>query len=606
MQGRAGQAGPRHFDHCLAAIAAATKERNGWPLEAHHQQHQENCHEISHPHCRRSARSGSSEIAGALSRNPGYLGHRQAILRASPQPPPGLNHTPVYGIASKLLPSTPPSGPTKQIAFSGVVYILLFLYNLYPYRDNDWGWHYKNGEYLLQHGRVLIADIYTWSMSGYRWVNHEWLYDPLLYLLFRAGGFFALSLAGAVVAVVIFWLTVAPSGLSYWPLAILAFFYHHLTFGVYWQGLRPQMIGILFIVLLLNLLTRWSRGRPEDRTRPLARILYDYCLFPFFFVLWANLHGTFAIGIVIFTIFVALQYIPYTRQVGTTRQLHTLSISYACSVGATLINPFGYHVYLEALRHAHHPLLKYILEWVPVQFPSDFYVLFLSYTLIVTALFLFRRKRQDIFALLVFVMFFYLALGARRYMAVYVAGTLPYAALALASVRIHIERTRLASSCFVLMSVVCAVVLVFQKLPEARIYKLLAYNFEDYCDLGPRCSEGMTGYLKEHPPVGKGFNYYDWGGYLIGREVPAKLFIDGRMHLWSSPEGYQPFWDYRRMYYEGDISLFNQYAFDWFLIGADSYLLQKLVRSRASEIGTWTVKYEDSRAVYAVRDKQNR
>ncbi|MGH7411215.1 MAG: hypothetical protein ACREJ6_09215 [Candidatus Methylomirabilis sp.] len=451
-----------------------------------------------------------------------------------------------------------------------------------------------------------MGDIYTWSMSGYLWVNHEWLYDPLVYLLFQAGGFFALSLAGAVVAVVIFWLAVFPSRLSYWTLAILAFFYYHLTSGVYWQGLRPQMIGILFIVLLLDLLHRWRPRTLEDRTHPITRTLHDYCLFPCFFLLWANLHGTFAIGVLVFTIFVALQYIPYTRQEGTTRQIHILSVSYVCSILATFLNPFGYGVYLEALRHAHHPLLKYILEWVPVQFPSGFYFLFLSYTLIVTALFLVRRNPQDVSFLLVFLIFFYLALGARRYMAVYVAGTLPYAALALRSVPIHIERSRLASFCFVLICLACTVVVLFQKLPEDRTYKLASYNFEDYCDLGPKCSEGLTRYLKEQPPVGKGLNYYDWGGYLIGREVPAKLFIDGRMHLWSLPNGYQPFWDYRRMYYDGDIALFNQYAFDWFLLGADSNLLQKLIRARARDIGTWTVKYEDSRAVYAVRDEKNR
>ena len=118
----------------------------------------------------------------------------------------------------------------------------------------------------------------------------------------------------------------------------------------------------------------------------MARFLHDYCLLPSLFWLWANLHGTFAIGVLVFTIFVALQYVPYTRQVGPAPQLRRLSISYVCSVLATFLNPFGYGVYLEALRHAHHPLLQYVLEWIPVQFPSGFYLLFLSYTLIVAAL----------------------------------------------------------------------------------------------------------------------------------------------------------------------------------------------------------------------------
>jgi hypothetical protein len=68
------------------------------------------------------------------------------------------------------------------------VYAALLIYLIYPYADYDWGWHYRYGEYLFTHGQLLRHDIYSWTMPGYEWVNHSWLYDPFLYILYNQTG----------------------------------------------------------------------------------------------------------------------------------------------------------------------------------------------------------------------------------------------------------------------------------------------------------------------------------------------------------------------------------------------------------------------------------
>src|SRR5262249_7385942 len=96
--------------------------------------------------------------------------------------------------------------------------------------------------------------------------------------------------------------------------------------------------------------------------------------------------------------------------------------------------------------------------------------------------------------------------------------------------------------------------------------RFVEYSMAGYCAYGPRCSEGLTRYLLDHPPRGRGFNVYDWGGYLIGRGIDAKLFIDGRMELWER-DGYRPIVDYARMYGAGDdLQMFRDYRFDWAIV----------------------------------------
>ena len=42
-----------------------------------------------------------------------------------------------------------------------------------------------------------------------------------------------------------------------------------------------------------------------------------------------------------------------------------------------------------------------------------------------------------------------------------------------------------------------------------------------YSTWGNYCSPDLVRFLIKHPPEGRGFNFYDWGGYLIGSGVPT-------------------------------------------------------------------------------------
>src|SRR5579862_5344119 len=43
--------------------------------------------------------------------------------------------------------------------------------------DGDTGWHLRTGEWILAHGRVPQADIFSYTHAGQPWYAWEWLWD---------------------------------------------------------------------------------------------------------------------------------------------------------------------------------------------------------------------------------------------------------------------------------------------------------------------------------------------------------------------------------------------------------------------------------------------
>lgn len=481
-----------------------------------------------------------------------------------------------------------------NFTFSALVYILLFIFLLYPYRDYDWGWHYRLGEYFIKNGRMMLSDPYSWTMEGYVWSNHEWLYQPFHYVFFNTFSFLGMSIAGAVLSLLWFYLGIKRYDLSYWQKAILAFVFANLIGGVVWQGLRVQMVGTTFLAVLIYLI-------PNIRTGHKKTLM----LLPFMFLLWANIHGYFIMGMCLFGIVLLSQVIIEFKNHGMQKDGRVfipkplcfgIASFFAC-FAATLANPFTYHIYLEGLRHLSNPLLKYILEWVPFSWDSSFALLILLYSIFIAGFFIKRRKISDLPYIFIFLFMMYYAIVARRYVATYAVVTLPIAAMFFKRVPFHFEKYKTTVFLFLICCLIGFEIGIFRRIPN---YHLLHYTFHDYCKFGSNCSEGLVAYLKKNPPKGKGLNFYDWGGYFIGRGVPAKLFIDGRMHLWTDPKtGFQPFLAYQRMYYEKDYELFNKYDFDWLIISTKSPLFEKI--ASVKDLGMWTVKFADSETAYLVR-----
>ncbi len=131
-----------------------------------------------------------------------------------------------------------------------------------------------------------------------------------------------------------------------------------------WQHLnimRPQMAGILCFILLLTLLT--SRHR---RT-------WHWAAVPALFVAWANLHGSFLVGLVLLAGMAFGRMLDLAVRCGEVRAIrrdslvrrHVLMLELAAV--AVLCNPYGVRLYAEVFNVASNPNVAELTEWGPLQ-----------------------------------------------------------------------------------------------------------------------------------------------------------------------------------------------------------------------------------------------
>jgi len=69
---------------------------------------------------------------------------------------------------------------------------------------DDLFWHLRTGEWIAAHRRVPLADLFSYTRLGARWITHEWGFSLASWLIYRAGGLGGLVAATALLALAIF------------------------------------------------------------------------------------------------------------------------------------------------------------------------------------------------------------------------------------------------------------------------------------------------------------------------------------------------------------------------------------------------------------------
>jgi hypothetical protein len=71
---------------------------------------------------------------------------------------------------------------------------LALAWSLRPLAHDDLFWHLRAGEWIAAHHRVPLADLFSYTREGARWITHEWGFSLASFLVYRAAG------AGGLVA----------------------------------------------------------------------------------------------------------------------------------------------------------------------------------------------------------------------------------------------------------------------------------------------------------------------------------------------------------------------------------------------------------------------
>jgi tetratricopeptide (TPR) repeat protein len=205
--------------------------------------------------------------------------------------------------------------------------LLAFAVQGLHFDDTDTFYHLAGGRWMLEHGRVLDRETFSFTIAGQPWTDYSWGFQLMLAAAERAGGLRAVIgvrallvlLTGNLLLFVIWRL----SGRQRLPATALTL----LGLALYLSralNVRPHLVSHLLLIALIALLERF-------RTSP-ARV--DPWI-PALFLVWANLHGVeYPVGLAVVAAYAAAGLV----EDASPRRWVLLA---AMCFTALLLNPFG-------------------------------------------------------------------------------------------------------------------------------------------------------------------------------------------------------------------------------------------------------------------------
>lgn len=472
--------------------------------------------------------------------------------------------------------------------------VLVFTSSLYPSSDSDLGWHLKYGEYFFKNGEILRENIYSTMMPNFPWINSSWGTDLITYAIFSKLGFLGLSLAGAGIITLIFYLLSKAFSLSFWEKAVLFPTMILMEKPMFDVSLRGHLLTLLFVSILYYLLSQFEKGR--------KKILF---FIPPLFTIWSNIHGEFLLGLGLLLLWVGL-YVVRTfltndrtsKMRSVLADLKTFSLLTIASLIATIIHPFGIKIYEESLKHFGNPLQRFIIEWLPFERFSFLWWTLISWELLMLVSFILMIKMKKFTKLLPWtgapIILLILSYSVRRYTWPLILISIPIIQITAASIKPKLFEISTTIACFVLVSFYGYI--IFNQSPQSAIGNM---NWKRYCDEFVKCSPQSAEFLVSKGYAGKMMTFYNWGGYLIWNYPQVKPSIDGRMHLWQDEKGYSAFAQYYP--YEQNWKDIDNSDYDIVYMTPSKPVHKRLMQ--LAEEKKWKIAYSDKLATVFVRNK---
>lgn len=166
--------------------------------------------------------------------------------------------------------------------------------------DPGVGWHLLSGEVTLKTESVPRFDPFLASAEPRRWISDQWLGDITLFTLYAAGSWPLVYGALAALYLATYFIVLYPLTVHLTGAPIIAAATSFLAFkvGQLHFILRPVVFGFFCFALTCAFLWRATVRRPGEEAVPPRRRAVLLWLPPVF-ILWANLHPSFILGLLL-------------------------------------------------------------------------------------------------------------------------------------------------------------------------------------------------------------------------------------------------------------------------------------------------------------------
>jgi hypothetical protein len=482
-----------------------------------------------------------------------------------------------------------------KLGFFIFVFTLFYLRGIISF-DPDFGWRIRAGEYYWNYG-IPKTDIFSYTMPNFPWVDHAWGMSLIFYLFNEFLGhsalvFFMTFLMLATILILSKSISRLSLGTSFYE-RIVFIFQTRLLPGLFLKfdlknlhpfsffpiilstsiflpffGVRAQVISWF----MFSVLVYWISD--EEVFKKIRFFL------PLFFLVWANLHGSYALGVFTLFLYLCLKFFK-TRKIISSENFIGLF-----SFVTTFINPYGAGVWREAWSSASDPRLRWIIaEWMPALTMFDLAMAFLI-CLSLVLIWKYRREYTT-FELILYLFLFLQAVLSKRQVPLWAIVALPLTARGIYYFWKDTVKVKRGSERFVgvyrMAWVLSLSIFLFQALLSFK--GSYAVSLEKFYPVS-----GVV-YLNQNQPRGQIFSDYNWGGYLILNLPQKKVFIDGRMPSWRwTPEGVNDLasaFDTHRGILSGKVD----YEEVFLSFGVDTVLAKKGSRASGGDLYNKAKKY---------------
>lgn len=419
---------------------------------------------------------------------------------------------------------------TFERLLTAIVFIAVFAMAVRAPVDTDTWWHLQSGRWIVEHRAIPRTDQFSHTRYGQPWIDHGWLAEALLFLIYDTLGCSGLALLVAALVTAAFGFVWLQCGDGNRWLRAFALIIAAAASGVIWSA-RPQMVSFTLAAVVAYLLHRYKRGDQKA-----------IWWLPLIILLWVNTHGGFAVGFILMAAYGFGELgnrLLQSPGVGL-RGVAYLAVVFIVCLLMVPLNPNGVQMWTYPFRTVGIGVLQdFIAEWRPPDFHQLQLHPFIWLVLAVIAAVGLSRQPADFSDLTLVSLFAYMSLLAVRNVALFALVAAPvvvrYGSHALTEWSERRARERISmpvstrrqhpllNTVLLALVAVAAAVNVAHNLSPAASQEAWTANLP----------VDAVAFLKDEHPPGPLFNSYNWGGYIIWELPEYPVFVDGRTDLYD-------------------------------------------------------------------------
>ena len=412
-------------------------------------------------------------------------------------------------------------------------YVSLCIMSATPIIDSDFFWHIKVGEHIVNTRAIPLFDMFSYH-EGLYYFAHEWLFDVLLFGIWKTGGFLGIQLFVGVIFLGIICLLhfIIFQRTRNWLVSVFLTSYSTILLSKAFIVPRPQIISFLLALIILWYLERNNilTGRVKYGRRFLIK---GAIILSFIAILWVNVHGgSYPLLFILLGItgLDAISALLEKPSISTRNWLLCLLVFGFFSLASVSLNPYFFKMYTFPFVLTGDVATYHIMEWQNYEFRGlAGYAMALLLMMPFLSIILSGRqpKVRDLLGIMLFTS---MGLQSQRHLGLVILFNTIFMAeyfsdrisAALENI-VHMATQAIRK--FMVTGIVLVAVLSMIlwnhlsefKLVDTSTYPVAALQFIEDSGIDVHSVRML--------------NDYNWGGYLIFRDYP--VFIDGRADIYQ-------------------------------------------------------------------------